>query len=216
MRNYFLINLILLTITAFLAWELYEVLARPFTLTSATAGISRGSADGAKGEGSVGQVAVKDPSVYLAIVQKDLFRPARTEPKKEELAKMQPQTPPPKLVGTLVTEVRVEAYLEDAVTKSVKGYRVKDTIGDFTVLDIKDNQVVLKRGNEKVTVGMSVAGQNPLGIEDLGAKSVQGAVPAVGPVQPHRQMPSRPPGSPRRRPVPLLPQQVPPSSDVAR
>jgi hypothetical protein len=182
-RSYFLISILLLACVGFLGFKLYGVLAKPFVLATMAETPKTAAVKGESKEQTVQQPKVNDPAISLAIVQKDLFRPSRAEPKKEDIAKVQPQTPPPRLVGTLITESRTEAFLEDSVTKSVKPYRIKETIGDFTVVDIKDNRVALRRGNEQVAIDIPLAGPNPLGVGSPPPRPSQpvGQVPTTSP-----------------------------------
>jgi hypothetical protein len=181
-RSYFLLSILLLACMGFLGFRLYGVLTTPFVFPLKAEAPKASAAKGEVKVETASQPKEKDPMLMLAIVQKDLFRPSRTEPKKEELSKVQPpQTPPPRLVGTLVTESRTEAFLEDAVTKAVKPYHVKETIGEFTVVDIKDNRVALRRGNEQVTIDIPLAGPNPLGVGSVTPRAAQPVTSAPPP-----------------------------------
>ncbi len=155
-RNHLMINIALIAIAGFLGYELYVTAARPVIIPSKVAAVKAAS-DTANQADTQSQPVVKDPGVYQAIVQKDLFKPTRAEPKVDP-AKMRPLTPPPRLVGTMIIEGKAEAFLEDSVNKSVKPYRVNDKIGDFTVVDIKDNRVSVKRTDEKTVIEITLAG----------------------------------------------------------
>jgi hypothetical protein len=63
-----------------------------------------------------------------------------------------PPAPPPRLVGTVITESGAKAYLEDTATKTIRAFRIKESVAGFTVHEIKENSIILLKGEEKIEV----------------------------------------------------------------
>lgn len=203
LRSYFLLNLILLALIGFLGFKFYKVWTRPLNLPSSA--ISQ-KAPLEKTTASVREEKEPDEVAFQVIVQKDLFRPSRTEPRLEEISKAAPVIPP-KLYGTIIIENEKSAILEDPNTKVTKSYRINDSIAGFVVSDIqKDKVILLKEGGEKVEVYL---------------REIKTFItPAPTPVPPIRRRPMRtderiPPPSPPIPQQPLtFPEVVPPPPQV--
>lgn len=153
LRNYFLINLILLIIVGMLGLRLYKTWVKPLDIaeqktpqqTQKDKKISEDKKTEEKKELNFNE------TVYNVIVQKDLFRPSRSAPQVEEIP-LQFFANPPKLYGTIIMGNDKSAILEDPKTKTTKLYRLNDLLGGFTISDIQDNKVVLSMGDESIEV----------------------------------------------------------------
>ena len=151
LRKYFLINIILISAAIFLGIKLYDSYAKPLVIPAKS--IKKQIPAEEQGEKKTENPVNKknDSSAFQVIVQKDLFRPSRTEPKIEEISKTgHPQALPPKLIGTVITESGAKAYLEDSVTKTTRAFGLKESVAGFIVHEIKENTVVLIKGEEKI------------------------------------------------------------------
>jgi hypothetical protein len=96
---------------------------------------------------------VLNEASYQIIVDKDLFRPSRT-PIKGNGQITAPLSPKerPKLFGTMIMDSRRFAILEDPSTKASKIYYLNDSFSGFTVSEILEDKVILKRGDESIEV----------------------------------------------------------------
>ena len=199
LRKYFLINIILISAAIFLGIKLYDSYAKPLVIPAKS--IKKQIPAEEQGEKKTENPVNKknDSSVFQVIVQKDLFRPSRTEPKIEEISKTgHPQALPPKLIGTVITESGAKAYLEDSVTKTTRAFGLKESVAGFIVHEIKENTVVLIKGEEKIELKITRVQT----IEPPGKKPsapISQINPGPSPVQQPMQPPVRP-----------LPMQVPP------
>ena len=153
LRNYFLINLILLIIVGVLGLRLYKTWIKPLDIaaqktlqqTQKDKKISEHKKTEEKKELSFNE------TVYNVIVQNDLFRPSRSAPQVEEIS-LQFFANPPKLYGTIIMGNDKSAILEDPNTKTTRLYSLNDLFGGFTISDIQDNKVVLSRGDKSIEV----------------------------------------------------------------
>ncbi|HLA50105.1 MAG TPA: hypothetical protein VJ000_02810 [Thermodesulfovibrionia bacterium] len=197
LRNYFLINLILLIIVGMLGLRLYKTWVKPLDIaaqktlqeTQKDKNISEDKKTEEKKELSFNE------KVYNVIVQNDLFRPSRSAPQIEEIP-LYFLDNPPKLYGTIIMGNDKSAILEDPKTKTTKLYRLNDLFGGFTISDIQDNKVVLLMGDESIEVKLRE-------IKTITA-------PRQQPFMPQQQPQVRPQGSLQRpeRPIPI---RVPPN-----
>ncbi len=153
LRNYFLINLILLIIVGMLGFRFYKTWAKPVDIP--TQGVKQSAQKDKKAvEGKAVEEkkqAGLNEALYNVIVQKDLFRFSRSAPQVEDIP---PQffTNPPKLFGTIIMGDEKSALLEDPNTKTTRLYRVNDSFVGFTLSDIQENKVVLTRGDKTLEV----------------------------------------------------------------
>lgn len=149
-RSLFLINVILFTIIGLLGIKLYNTW-NP-TLEVPTISVQESPKTGKKRAISKRESALSE-SHYQIIVDKDLFRPSRT-PVKENSQTAAPLSPKerPKLFGTMIMDSGTFAILEDPSTKASKIYYVNDSFSGFTVSEILEDKVILKRGDESIEV----------------------------------------------------------------
>ncbi|MBI5050577.1 MAG: hypothetical protein HZC11_06865 [Nitrospirae bacterium] len=186
-RNYFLLNLILLIIIGLLGFKSYDVWTMHLPLLPAGTQqkpVSEKTPEPPKEEVMPGE------GVFQAIVLKDIFRPSRTEPKPEEIAKPGITLPPPKLFGTIIIGDEKTAILEDPATKISKIYRINESVGGFVITNIQKDKVILTRDNE---------------ITEVYLREIKAFKPSTGTTPPAIPQPLR-----DRRPVPPQPVQPPP------
>ncbi|MEW6068958.1 MAG: hypothetical protein AB1610_11800 [Nitrospirota bacterium] len=152
LRNYFLLNLMLLGLAVLLGFKLYESFSSPMNKY-----VSQKQSQQYKFEiEEIDNTLTKQvPDDIQIIVQKDLFRPSRTEPGPEDLPKPTMVSAPPRLVGITIMGDDARAFFEDTLTRSTKPYRINDFIVGFIVNEIKNDRVILLRGEEKIEVGMT-------------------------------------------------------------
>ncbi len=148
-RNYFLVNLILITIICVLGIKLYSVLSSSADLPK--------EANVNEVQNSENVVSRKDKVVSAGtfdnISKLDLFRPSRSasvkEKKKTEKA---PLKNPPKLFGTIILNDMKTAILEDPETKTTKVYKLNDSLSGYKISEILENKVVLSRDGDDIEV----------------------------------------------------------------
>jgi len=198
-RNYFLLNLLLILIIAVLGNKFYHVLKY-----SAEIPIEAGTSE-VRDE----VVAVEhrgrayDENAFEVISAMDLFRPSRTAPSVEKKATEKPPLPaPPKLFGTVILNENKTAILEASDSRTTKVYRLNDTVSGYTVVEIHEDKVVLLGNDEKVEVRLR---------ENKGVQAPVRSIvrPPIVP-QPGRQIQS--PGTvqqPQRRARPVPPRRRP-------
>lgn len=187
LRSYFLLNIVLIILAGFLAYKLYDSFSAPLNLS--TEPVLKQALPGEPDrDETVSPLVRKGATDFQIIVQKDLFRPDRTELKVEEKAPgtdpapaPAPAVPPPKLVGIVITESNSRAYFEDPKTGVAGAYRINDSISGFTLSGIEAKRVVLLRGGEKIEV--------KLGGTKTSKPSRRSSVSGAGP---GRRRPARP------------------------
>lgn len=149
-RSLFLINVILFTIIGLLGIKLYNTWNHSLEVPAISA--QEKPKAGKKRTISKREHILNETS-YQIIVDKDLFRPSRT-PIKENAQTATPLSPKdrPKLFGTMIMDSRKFAILEDPSTKASKIYYINDSFSGFTVSEILEDKVILKRGGESFEV----------------------------------------------------------------
>ncbi len=198
LRNYFLINLLLLTIIGFLGIRMYRVYNDTPEIPTAST-VKKAAKDSTR---PPRKDKVVTDAAFDVISQLDLFRPSRSAPVTvEKKTAKQPMTNPPKLFGTIILNENKSAIIEDPDTKSTKVYRLNDSIAGYTLSKIEEDKVVLSRDGDNVEIKLR---------EDKKI-APQRRAPARSTVQSpaarqniRRSTPSRPrsrPVPPRRRPT---------------
>lgn len=191
-RNFILINIVLACLLIFFSFRLYSIWSSPLEEIRP----SQKKTQTEKGEA---EEVRKDIASYQVIVQKDLFRPSRTEFKPVAKSTL-PPTPPPRIFGILIMDNNKIAILEDSTSKKKKNYHVGESIGDLVVSEIEKDKVILLRGDEKVIVNLRE-------VKTINAPSRPGAAkprPAPKSVTPPAQRPPVPP-MPGQQPQPAPP-----------
>ncbi len=206
-RNYFLINLLLISIIAFLGVKLYKVYGYRIELPS-QANVEDVKKEKAEVDVKRGDRTLNE-GVFETISKLDIFRPSRSEPLPED-KKAENALPkdPPKLFGTVILNDNRTAILEDPTTKTTKVYRINDSIAGFTITDILEDRVVLLRDSDKLEVRL----RDDKGVSPARRPGVQTVpqrpVPSSRPVPP----PQARPVPPRRPATPVPPPPAPPES----
>ena len=148
LRNYFLINVVLIIIIGFLSIKLYKTIEYSVDIPT--------EATEKRVEKNI-EVKRKNKdtteSSFDVISKLDLFRPSRSAPQKNKqtAVKASPEKPP-RLFGTIILNNKKTAILEDPGTKTTKTYRINDSIAGFTVSEILEDRVVLLRDGESIEV----------------------------------------------------------------
>lgn len=187
-RNFILINIVLACLLIFFSFRLYSIWSSPLEEI-------RPSQKKTQTEKGKAEEVRKDIASYQVIVQKDLFRPSRTEFKPVAKSTL-PPTPPPRIFGILIMDDNKIAILEDSTSKKKKNYHVGESIGDLVVSEIEKDKVIFQRGEEKVVVNLRE-------IKTISQPSRPGAA------KPRPAPPQRPP-----MPVPPPQQPAPPMPEV--
>jgi type II secretory pathway component PulC len=182
LHRYFLINLILLIIIGILAFKFYSILTHPVEIPSKP-GISKVKEE----ETEISKDKPLDKEFFKIIAEKDLFRPSRTAPLLKKNTSPSTQTllkKPPRVFGTVISNVETIALIEDPVTKSTKSYHVNDSVAGFIISEIQKDKVIFLRGDEKIEVKL----REPKGFK------------AKRPILPPQKFRRSPPPSPQKLP----------------
>lgn len=148
LRNYFLINILLLITIAVLGFRFHSILATPMEIPDSPSRLEYGAL---KVKTSfIGRKEVGEDS-FDVISDKNLFSPSRTA---SRATKEEPQptvdTSKFQLFGTTIMTHKKFALLEDPESKKTKLYYLNDSIAGFTVSDIFEDKVILKKGDESI------------------------------------------------------------------
>ena len=194
LRNYFLLNILLLLIIGVLGVKFYN------TVTSTTEIPSEASIKGVQKIGR--EIPSENRNIneneFNKIADLDLFRPSRSAPAEEaKKSETAPMKDPPKLFGTVILESSRTAILEDPETKTTKVYRLGDMILGYTISEITESKVVLTRDGDDVEVKL----RDDKGVKSPVRAAAQPGIGAPPPVQSQVQTPVQP-GQQRARPVP--------------
>ena len=148
-RNYFLINLLLIMTISVLGFKVYKVATDRAALPAAPVAQEKQTR-----VPSVKHVEISvNAASYDVISDLDLFRPSRSPAEKKEVtAEKGPPKDPPKLFGTIILNELKTAILEDPDTKSTKNYSINDTVAGYVISDILQDKVVLQRDGENFEV----------------------------------------------------------------
>lgn len=193
-KRLWLVNGLLLAVATVFGVALARDLthSRPLPSSSAPRPAQRAAATV---EAPTSPVAEEKLSAYNVIVAKHLFNPSRTEGGSAAAATpAAPPPPKPTLLGVVVDGGTSRAYLEDASTKRVFGYKVGDTVSGGRLDQITDDKVVIVRPDGAIDVLL----RDP-------SKPKPPAAPAAG--QPGSPQPGAHVGSPPvpGQPVPASP-----------
>ncbi len=191
LRNYFLINLILIIVLSFLGFKLYGTFR-------ATEGMPSPLEIKQKKEKDITKrrAQIFNETLYEVITQKDLFRPSRSASEKKVEKKEETAAPknPPKLFGTIILNNLKTAILQDTESKSTKSYKLNEQIAGYTISEIMEDKVVLVRGGEKFEVKL----REDKGIKTSRRKSVRADRSAKKSVKPATKPRQRRPRRVRR------------------
>lgn len=150
LRNYFLINIVLVVLLGLLGYKFYKVVTYSMPVP-AEASVAEGRKPmdiAVKFKGTI-----PSRSFFQIISDKDLFRPTRTAPADSTAAApVNTRAGNPKLFATIVGGSESIAIIEDPNTRKTKSYRLNDLVGGFVVSEILKDRVVLSAGDEKIEV----------------------------------------------------------------
>jgi hypothetical protein len=167
LRNYFLINILLVITLGFLGAKLYKVVTYSMEVPS---GATLDEVQKKEAQDMRLKTKVPDKASFQIISGKDLFRPSRSAvPSIRTVTETSGGKDHPKLFATIIQDDNSLALLEDPGTKKRKMYRVNDTIAGFLVSEIMQDKVVLMSGNEKIVVKL----REDKGVKPLRPKTIQ-------------------------------------------
>jgi hypothetical protein len=151
-RNYYVLNVSLAMIIAFLGVRLYKVLTTRLELPAEPSAVRSRNSNQKGGQ----KIARGAGSSFDVIVSKNLFHPSRSTitNKAPEVSKPVSRSEIPQLFGTIIMNDRKLAILEDRAAKKSNLYEVNDSVSGFLVAKIMENKVVLQRGGEKIEVNL--------------------------------------------------------------
>ncbi len=149
-RNYFLLNLLLILIIALLGVKIYKVWTMSLDFPN--------RAPHKKSKKIEINIVKKKPLIeasYEVITTKNLFHPSRSAIK-NTTQKHQPafQKREFQLFGTTIIGNKKFALLEDLSTKKTRLYKVNDKISDFTIKEIFKEKVILQKDNESIELNL--------------------------------------------------------------
>jgi type II secretory pathway component PulC len=149
LRNYFLLNLLLILIIGALSFNLYNVISYTEAVPSESSVKYAPKAHSAvqRRDNAISEGA------FDAISRMDLFNPSRSASLlKDKKVEKEPLKNPPKLFGTIILRENKTAILEDPETKTTKVYRINDSVAGYTVSDILEDKVILTGNGDKFEV----------------------------------------------------------------
>jgi hypothetical protein len=149
LRNYFLLNLLLILIIGALGFKLYNVIAYTETVPSESSvkDVPKTASAVQRRDNAISE------STFDVISRLDLFNPSRSASQvKDKKVEKAPLKNPPKLFGTIILHENKTAILEDPETKSTKVYRINDSVAGYTVSDILEDKVILTGNGDKFEV----------------------------------------------------------------
>ena len=149
LRNYFLINLILIIVLSSLGYKLYGTFRATEGMPSPSEIKQKKAKDVTKRKAQI-----FNETLYEVITQKDLFRPSRSASEKKVEKKEEEAAPknPPKLFGTIILNNLKTAILQDTESKSTKSYKLNEQIAGYTISEILEDKVVLVKNGNKLEV----------------------------------------------------------------
>src|SRR5215467_10987871 len=149
-KRFVLLNVVLAAVAVFLGVLLVRDYMHKIPLPAPPA--SRRAQPASPDELAAPTAADEKLTTYNVIVAKHLFNPSRSEGGPPPAAPAPPPPPKPTLLGVVVDGQTSRAYLEDAVTKRVLGYRIGDSISGGRLDKITDDKVVIVRPDGAVDV----------------------------------------------------------------
>ena len=162
LRNYFLINVLIVIMLGFLGFKFYKVTAYSMHIPT-EADVAEGQKP--KDPGIKFTSKVPDKKSFQIISSKDLFRPSRTASVTAvRTTAMKGPLNSPKLFATMILGSDSIAIIEDPNTKKTKGYHINDLVAGLRILEILVDRVILLSGNEKIEIKLR---------DDKGIKSLR-------------------------------------------
>jgi len=153
LRNYFLINLILLVFVLFLSPRFYKAWVRPLEIPERVYHDRQGQdRKGVSDRQSPDRRESVSRTSYDVIVQRDLFRPSRAAFSPFNTTHAFSSMNEVKLFGTVIMNGEKSAILQDPATKITKLYRINDSVAGYIIVDIQEDRVVLLKDGESMEV----------------------------------------------------------------
>ena len=198
LRNYFLINLILIIVLSFLGVKLYRTLWATPGMPSPSETRQEKAKDVTKR-----RAPVINEATYEVINEKDLFRPSRSASEKKDEKTDEKAAPknPPKLFGTIILDNTKTAILQDSESRVTKIYKLNEQIAGYTISEILKDKVVLVKDGEKYEVKL----REDKGIKPPKRKAIARDRRIKKPVQPATKTRQRRPRRVRRNVPPPPP-----------
>jgi hypothetical protein len=174
LRNYFLINLILILVLSSLGFKLYGTFRATEGMPSPSEIKQKKAKDVTKK-----RATIINEAAYDVITQKDLFRPSRSasEAKVENKEETVAPKNPPKLFGTIILNNLKTAILQDTESKSTKSYKLNEQIAGYTISEILEDKVVLVKDGDKLEIKL----REDKGIQTSKRQAVQPKIKAGKP-----------------------------------
>ena len=150
LRNYFLINMVLLIILGMLGFNFYKVALYSMDIpTEASVEKEQKSKDiDIKFKGKV-----PDKASFQIISSKNLFKPTRaSSPEAVVATPKNGQTNYPKLFATIIRGSNSTAIIQDPGTKKTKSYSVNELVAGYLITEILEDRVMLLSGETKVEI----------------------------------------------------------------
>ncbi len=150
LRNYFLINILLVIMLGFLGSKLYRVVTYSMDVPSGAA------VDEVRKKEDMDirlKVNVPDRASFQIISGKNLFKPSRSsDASTGTITENTGRQDYPKLFATIIQDNNSSALMEDPGTKRRKMYQINDMIAGFLVSEIMRDKVILLMDNDKVVI----------------------------------------------------------------
>jgi hypothetical protein len=202
-KRLWLVNLILLAVAAGFVTLLVRDLTRARALPPAPAPPQAQAPTPAEEKPST-PAPDEQLAAYNVIVAKYLFNPSRSEGGSAPAASAAPPPPKPTLLGVVVDGQKSVAYMEDASTKRVFGYKIGDSVSGGRLDAITDDKVVIVRPDGAVDVLLrDPTKPKPAAAPGAPQPATPGQPQVVTPPVPgQRAQPPVPPRVLRRFPVP--------------
>jgi hypothetical protein len=149
LRNYFLINIVLVIMLGFLGFKFYKVVTYsmdiPFEAVVEEGQKSKDIDIKFKGK-------VPDKASFQIISSKNLFNPTRAASAPAWTTPKSSRTNQPKLFATIILGSDSIAIIEDPGTKKTKPYRINDLVAGLVISEILKDRVILLSGDEKIEI----------------------------------------------------------------
>jgi len=150
LRNYFLINIVLLIILGMLGFNFYKVATYSMDIPS-EASVAKDQKSKVLDSKFKGKVP--DKASFKIISSKNLFKPTRTSsPEAVSTAPRNGQGNYPKLFATIIRGSGSTAIMLDPSTKKTKAYRINELVAGYLITDIQADRVMLLSGETKVEI----------------------------------------------------------------
>jgi hypothetical protein len=149
LRNYFLINIVLVIMLGFLGFKFYKVVTYSMDIPF-EAVVEEGQKS--KDIDIKFKSKVPDKASFQIISSKNLFNPTRAASASAWTTPKSSRTNQPKLFATIILGSDSIAIIEDPGTKKTKPYRINDLVAGLVISEILKDRVILLSGDEKIEI----------------------------------------------------------------